>query len=245
MELAVTIPPSARHTGVRSVEITARILTVMAKSDGPLSLTAISELCDMAPAKTHRYLASLVESGILSHRSGGRYDIGPTAADVGLAALSRTNPVSHMGDALTALVDRTHLPTLLAVWSQQGPMVMRCELTYTSVPYGLAPGAIMPAARSATGAAFLHHLPARLTIPAVARELQCAEADVDLDAVRRPPDADGLFRVSHSSIAPTFSAARAILDLNGSPICVVATMAFAEVDIAPGSAAAAELLALR
>lgn len=67
----------------------------------------------------------------------GRYDLGREAAELGVAAISRNNFVVRASEELEELATMTGQAALLAVWSHNGPTVIRLErgphLTTTSI----------------------------------------------------------------------------------------------------------------
>ncbi|HEY5717563.1 MAG TPA: helix-turn-helix domain-containing protein, partial [Motiliproteus sp.] len=52
--------------GVQSVEIGMALLKTLAAMGGHVSLNQLSEAMDIHPAKAHRYLTSLVNSGFVT-----------------------------------------------------------------------------------------------------------------------------------------------------------------------------------
>jgi len=83
-----TVKPKKRR-GIQSVDTGIRLLEVLEKVDGPLSLKELSAKADMDPSGAHRYLASFVRCGLVVQSADSRYDFGPLALRVGLAAMRR------------------------------------------------------------------------------------------------------------------------------------------------------------
>ena len=52
--------------GIKSIEIGARVLLALEQGRGPLTLTEVAKASDLHPAKVHRYLTSLVRTGLAS-----------------------------------------------------------------------------------------------------------------------------------------------------------------------------------
>lgn len=244
MERDLATPPQDRYSGVRAVDTAAEIMTVLADASRPLSLTDLSERCGLAPAKAHRYLASMVDTQIVSRRGSGLYDLGPAAVRIGLAALSRMDAVSHYADLLPELADRTGAAALLSIWTANGPMVMRFE-RHVHLPLDVfGPGSRLSLLGSATGLAFLRYLPERLTRPVLAAELREEAELVSVSEHVRNADPDGLFRAVISGYPPCASAARPVLDLYGEVRCVVALFTTTDQEMAMGSPAAHALLSV-
>lgn len=205
-----------RSKGVQSVEIGMLILKAFCKARGPMSLSEIAQSVEIAPAKVHRYLASLVESGMVVHRRTGSYDLGRTAAEVGMAAVARYDVVNRAADALPDLVEETGCTAMLSVWGTQGPTVVRWERSSPPLVTALGVGTVLPLTTSATGLAFLSWSPDRL-----AREfLPAAELDV---ALRRQSEirASGLAEAKETFIPGLYALAAPVLDLQGQAEAVV------------------------
>ena len=164
--------------GIQSVEVSAIVLSALAGSSGPLTLKQISDATEMPPSKIHRYLSSFVRTGFVSQDPGtGKYDLGKEALELGLAALSRIDVVENSTNALTQLTEETGATSLLSVWSNQGPIVVRVRRSTPALITTITHGVVLPATRSATGQVFLAFLPAIMTKSLIAAELSKLEKD--------------------------------------------------------------------
>jgi DNA-binding IclR family transcriptional regulator len=146
--------------GIQALDAALSVLRVLRSFDGPATLSDIAREAGMPPSKVHRYLASFIHAGLAVQRErSGRYDLGPEAAELGVAAISRNNFVLRAAERLEELAEATGQAAFLAVWSNSGPTVVRLErgpnLTTTSI--GL--GSTFPLLHSATGRVFLSYLP--------------------------------------------------------------------------------------
>ena len=119
--LASRFPEAA---GFTSIETGIRLLEALQSSDGPLALKDLSAQSEMDPSSAHRYLASFVRCGLVRQEADSRYDFGPLALQIGLAAMRRIEPVQLAEQALPELVAETGYTALLAVWSNRGPTVV-------------------------------------------------------------------------------------------------------------------------
>lgn len=167
--------------GIQALDAALAVLRVFRSFDGPATLSDIAREAGMPPSKVHRYLASFIHAGLAVQRQrSGRYDLGPEAAKLGVAAISRNNFVVGAAEALEELAETTGQAALLAVWSLGGPTVVRMErgphLTTTSI--GL--GSTFPLLDSATGRIFLSYLPRQQLMPRLQLELdRAAQAGID------------------------------------------------------------------
>ncbi|MEW5420391.1 IclR family transcriptional regulator [Amorphus sp. 3PC139-8] len=142
--------------GVRSVEVGLSLLPLMLAAEAPMSLTALAQASGMAPPKVHRYMASLVRSGLVARDpASGGYDLGPMAVSIGLSALGRLDPESLGRDAIRTLAQRLDETALLAVFANRGATVVAVEAATHSVFMAVRVGSVLSATRSATGRAFL------------------------------------------------------------------------------------------
>lgn len=150
--------------GIQALDAALQVLKAMAIFDGPVTLSDLARAAEMPPSKAHRYLASFIHAGLVvqQHRSG-RYDLGPFAAQFGLAALARSDFVNKSADRLGELVATTGLTALLVVWGNLGATIVRWERASTFFMTSLGIGTTLPLLNSASGRIFLAYLPKHLT----------------------------------------------------------------------------------
>jgi DNA-binding IclR family transcriptional regulator len=174
--MGVKQPPgvnvSAQRQGIQSVEIGVRLLRALADAAGALSLKDVALAAAMPASKAHRYLVSFGRGGLVMQDAvTGRYDLGPLALTLGLAALGRLNTARVGAWAAGALRDRIDETVLIAVWGERGPVVIGWEESSKPVTVNVRIGSVMPLLASATGRVFLAHLPDVRTDALVAAEL--------------------------------------------------------------------------
>ena len=149
---------SAARQGIQSVELAMTVLQALEHGAGPMSLTRIAAACGMTPSKAHRYLVSLGRVGLVTQsRSSGLYDLGP--------ALRRLDEVGIAAEFLPGLRDRTGHAINLAVWGDQGPVVVRWDYGSYALPITVRVGATLPMLSSSVGRVYLTYLPETLTGP--------------------------------------------------------------------------------
>ena len=141
--------------GLKSLDTALGVLARLAALNGPQTLTEIGRTCDMPPSKVHRYLASFVAAGLVRQEGrSGRYDLGPAAMQLGLAALARHDFVNAAADGLPDLSADTGMTVLLSVWANQGATVVRWERGVTPTDTSMGLGTTLPLLNSATGRVF-------------------------------------------------------------------------------------------
>ena len=213
---------TSKRRGIQSVDTGIRLLEVLEKAAGPLALKELSARADLDPSSAHRYLASFVRCGLVRQDQDTRYDFGPLALHIGLAAVQRIDPVQITERALPALVAETGYTALLAVWSNRGPTVVHWQRGPTPFVTNLALGSVLPISRSATGAVFVAFLPATTTADAVAAEAR--RETIDREAFARAVERARKTRLAFvdSSVIPGLAAVSSpVLHWNGEAAATV------------------------
>lgn len=170
------------------------VLTALEQARGPVPLSDVAKLAELQPSKVHRYLVSLVRTGLAAQEQpSGHYTLGPAARRVGVEALRRGDEVSIATGHAIALRDRTQHTTNLATWSDAGPVIIRWDYGAYPLPITVRVGSTLPLLDSSVGRIYLAHLPAALTRPALRAQQKRGETssigDTELgellDEVRR------------------------------------------------------------
>ena len=213
-----------RGRSVQSVETSVRILRALARGGGPMALSDLAAKLDMPAAKVHRYLASFVDAGMVDHRRSGSYDLGPVAAEIGMAAVARVDVVNRAADALPALVEDTGCTAMLSVWGSRGPTVVRWERARVPLVTVLGIGSVLPILRTATGRAFIAYLPERVVEEALLSDAE-GGAEAEVAAIRNSVRETGLATADQTFIPGLFALARPVLDLQGHAEAVVTLIA--------------------
>ena len=207
-----------RGRGVQSVEVSVGLLRALARNGAAMSLSDLATGVGMPAAKVHRYLASFVDSGMVVQQKTGKYDLGPIAAEVGIAAVARIEPVNRAADGLEELVAATGFSAMLAVWGTHGPTVIRWEKAATSLVTTLGVGSVLPVARSATGRVFMAHLPDRLLLPLLEAENIALD---DQESLRAQIKEDGVAYADEEFIPGLYALAAPVMDVQGNVAAVV------------------------
>jgi DNA-binding IclR family transcriptional regulator len=217
---------TASRRGIQSVETGLRVLAALAAAGGPVPLTALGLRAGLSPSQTHRYLQSLVVSGMAVQDASSRYDLGPGVIRIGIAALARLNAFSRAEAALQRFVEDTGRTALLSVWGEAGAVCVRWFPGRPAVvAANLGVGSVMPLLFSATGRVFLSFLsPQELEGPLATARAEVS-APPDLEAIRRrvretlTADSDGSMFVGLRAMAAP------IFDLQGRPAAVATAIA--------------------
>nr|HQV08639.1 IclR family transcriptional regulator [Thauera sp.] len=163
--------------GVQSLEVGMSILRAMATGRRSMMLKDIALAAGMPASKAHRYLVSLIRSGLVEQdRLTSRYDLGPFALNLGLVALDRIDRIRLGLTAITDLRDETNETVSLTVWSDAGPVVVRWERPRRLITVNVVTGTHLSLLRSAGGRVFAAWLPERQTEALIRRELETGKA---------------------------------------------------------------------
>ena len=165
-----------RTAGVQSAEVGLSLLSLLAHQRRPIKITALAALAGMAPAKAHRYLASLVRAGFAAQDPDtGLYSTGPAALDFSLSCLSTIEPIETATQEAAALCRAIDHTVALSVWGTFGPTVVRWEQPARPVMVNIGPGSVFPLMTSATGRVFAaFHEPAIIAAHRAADEQRAA-----------------------------------------------------------------------
>lgn len=148
--------PRERRQRVQAAETGMAVLKGLARLGGRASLTVLAAHVGESTAKVHRYLASLVEAGLVAQDAGSQhYHLGAEAILVGLAAMRQADPLRAAEPALARLRESLELTCFIAVMGNKGPTIVRFEEPGLPVTVNVRAGSVLSLLWSATGRAFL------------------------------------------------------------------------------------------
>lgn len=136
-----------------------RLIEALEAAPGPLSLKELATAAGMPPSRAHAYLASLRAVGlVVQDGEGGRYDLGPRALSLGLAALGRLDVRDAALPAMRRFRERTGEAVHLSVWAGQAPVIVSRLDGRRGSSLSIRLGTLLPLERSASGRIFLAFL---------------------------------------------------------------------------------------
>lgn len=214
------------QVGIDSVETGVRLLMALARLGGrPQMLSTLAAHAGMPPPKAHRYLVSFVRTGLVERDPAmGRYRLGPSAVELGAAALGSVDAVALAAEAMPALRDEVDQTVALMVWGTLGPVIVRAEESERVVSVSFRIGRSLPVLASASGMSLAAHLPWATVAPAIAHELERGGAGDEtadpraLEAVRRrlaTVRRRGMSRIDGTVTAGITALAVPVLDVTG------------------------------
>lgn len=168
--------PEGTQQGIQSIEVGFKVLLALEQGRGPLPLSDVARRSGMHPSKAHRYLVSLVRTGLAARDvATGFYDLGPAARHLGVEALRRTDAVSVASAHAVELRDATGHTINVAVWGDAGPLIVRWDTGAHALPITVRVGSTLPLLDSAVGMVFLAHLPRSVTDQVLERQQRQSE----------------------------------------------------------------------
>jgi DNA-binding IclR family transcriptional regulator len=164
--------PENSRDGVQALQTGAEILRCFAHAAQPLTLSAVAATAEMAPGKVHRYLRGFIAAGLLVQDAATRkYDLGPLAYSLGVAALQRHDLVREASNRLGELRAATNESVSLLIWGDRGPVVIRSDESRRDVAVIMRVGGVVRLTTSSAGHVFAAFLPESVAAPIIATEL--------------------------------------------------------------------------
>ncbi len=220
---------------IQSVVIGFRLVAALEGAGGPTTLKELAAAAGLPPSRAHAYLASLRLVGLVTQDGeGGRYDLGPRALSLGMAALRRLDVREVAQAAMRQFRDSTGESVHLSVWSGQTPVIISRLDGHRGGSLAIRLGVALPLARTASGRIFATFLPEAGRL--VAQQIPAEQ----IEAVRQAGLAvsDGMLNAGFAAISvPVFDEA-------GELAAAITTLGVAgHLDIAPDGATARALRA--
>ena len=157
--------------GVRSVEVGAHLLDVLAHHSEPLMLRDLARKAGIAPAQAHTYLASLRALDLVEQEpASSRYRLGPAALELGIARMRSIDPIRLAQATAVALSEETGLAVALVVWGSFGPTVIQVIEGPDQIHINTRAGTVYSLTGTASGRVFAAHLPEAMVEKALADE---------------------------------------------------------------------------
>ncbi len=183
--------------GVQSVEVGTRVLLAVKNGGGPMGLKSIANIADLPPANTRRYLVSLIRSGLVEQDAAtGKYELGPVALQIGLAAIMGLNLVRTAVPVMAELRELIGETVVLTVWGDHGPTIVHWEESLAPITVNARIGSVFPVLNTATGHVYLTWLSRQQTKALVKQEMRHRDKanPIDIDAIIKATKKNGIGR---------------------------------------------------
>jgi DNA-binding IclR family transcriptional regulator len=220
---------SGSSGGVQSVEIGTKVLLAVMNGGGPMGLKSIAAESAMPAAKAHRYLVSLIRSGLVEQdEATGKYDLGPVSLQIGLSAIIRLNVVRTAVPIVSELREKLNESIMLTVWGDHGPTIVHWEESLIPVTVNARIGSVLPILGTASGHAYLTWLPKQQTNELVKAEIRRGGTTMpfDVDTIIKRTKKHGLAYFEVGDMRSLSSLAAPIFNLEGSLIAVITAFGY-------------------
>ncbi len=176
-----TLTSNKPKGGVQSLEIGLSILDVLIAYNAPMMLKDIAQAMQMHPAKTHRYLVSLIRKDYARQLDDGRYGLGErvnvlgalgTFGALGHTALNQNNLLERLTAVANAIKDSLNCGVQIAKWFSEGPIIIQSVEPDSPISIITRIGSRMPLTTSATGQLFASYQPDSVIKPLMLAEWQ-------------------------------------------------------------------------
>jgi DNA-binding IclR family transcriptional regulator len=222
-----------RRGRVQSAEIGMGVLKGLATLGGNASLTALAAHVQESPAKVHRYLASLIQEGLVDQDAASqRYALGPELIRIGLVAMRQAEPIRLAEPALCRLRAQLEVTCFVAVMGNKGPTIMRFEEPGLPVTVNVRAGSVMSMLWSATGRVFLAMLDESPVLRMAQQELDAATPALrallpavgPIEALREEVRAGGCAVVRDTYLPGNRAVAAPVHDFTGRTCAVITAL---------------------
>ena len=160
-----------RH--IQSINVGFQLVQSLIDAPHPLSLKELCERSGLQTGHAFLYMTSFREVGLVRQDpTTSRYELGPLALDLGLAAIHRANVIDLAKDPMYGLEAQTDQSVLLTVWGNRGPTTVATVNGPHTGPLQLAVGYVMPLLETASGRVFLAYQPRSQTQALLAAEMR-------------------------------------------------------------------------
>ncbi|MFC6205109.1 IclR family transcriptional regulator [Psychrobacter urativorans] len=164
--------------GVQSLEIGLSILDVLIAYNEPMMLKAIAQEMQMHPAKSHRYLVSLIRKGYARQLDDGRYGLGERINALGQTSVDQNNILQRLTTVANDIKEALNCGVQIAKWFSEGPIIIQSVEPDSPISIITRIGSRMPLTTSATGQLFASYQPEAIIKPLVMAEWQGESATV-------------------------------------------------------------------
>ena len=157
---------------IQSLETGVGVFKALHTLGRPAGLREIAALVSMHPSKLHRYLATLVMTGLVEQHVDRRYAAGPYARSLANGQASVAQARAEAERALPSLARELGQTVLLTIWGRTGPLIVAIEEAPVPVTVRPAVKGELPLTNSSAGRVFAAFLPAERIRPLIKAELK-------------------------------------------------------------------------
>ena len=174
--------------GIQSLEIGLSVLDVLIDRNEPMMLKDIAEAMEMHPAKSHRYLVSLIRKNYVRKLDDGRYGLGDRVnalTALGHTGLNPNNILAQLTQVANEIKETFNCAVQIAKWFSEGPIIIQAVEPDSPISIITRIGSRMPLTTSATGQLFASYQPDTIIQPLVEAEWQTQSEKGGVDEWQR------------------------------------------------------------
>ncbi|MGJ9460689.1 IclR family transcriptional regulator [Oceanobacillus sp. CF4.6] len=229
--------------GIQSIELGIKMLKIISDYDRPLTITEISNLCDISKSKAYRYLISFVKTGFLQKNENLKYSIGNELILIGVRAHSNVDIDKLSTSYISELRDKINETVSMALWGEKGPFFLKWEPSNSHVNIGVQQGTQIKVTQSATGKLFAAFSPREKTEKLINEELNGDQTAIDSFYNELKIIREKKFATTQDTLIPAISALSApVFGKNGEIDACISVIGFTEsLDVSEDSIIAKEL----
>lgn len=139
---------------IQSLQIGFQIVDLIAEQDHPLKFTDIQELSGITKSNLYKYLNTLTYLGLVYRdKKQGTYSLGSKLIEYGMLAIGSQDVIGTVTPYLRDISRHTSLSALVAVWTQDSPVIANISSSNATLNIGAQIGNRLPL-HSATGRIF-------------------------------------------------------------------------------------------
>lgn len=134
---------------IQSLKTGIDMIELFVVQNRPLKFTEIQELTGMTKSNLHKYLNTLLVTGLLYRDAEGTYFLGSKLIEFGNAAIGNEDLIGRTAPYLKEISNHTKLTTLLSVWTHDGPVIANIWSINAGLNIGAQIGTRLPPLSSA------------------------------------------------------------------------------------------------
>lgn len=219
-----------KTNGIQSLERAVYILDEIKNNYDSITLTELSHRTSMSKSSLQKYLVSFLKLDVLHYDEATKtYNFGSKLIDFGLNALNRIDVISITDPFLVRIKEELNQSSILALWTEQGPIVVKYQSSGRSINVEIEIGYRPPLLISSVGKCFAAFLPNQLTKNLFNEEISAYNLDEgtiieELSYIKEKGFAsrDGQF----GNLPGSHTIASPIFDYTGKAIAVIGLIGF-------------------
>jgi DNA-binding IclR family transcriptional regulator len=164
-------PAEPRRRGVGSVETAGIILSALVQCGGAARLKQLEEVTGIHSATLHRYLLSLIETGLIWREpDSNRYTFGLLAFRIGGTASRDHDLIGKVAPILSEFSETIGETSAIGMWGGGGAHIAEWFGSNRIISIALNPGVSLSLTKTSTGMMLAACLPRELTEPVIIKE---------------------------------------------------------------------------